>query len=93
MDNYQEYIDRLKQKGQGVDFDLMLSKIESKVNHKPKYQLVLATALAFVLLVSVGYYSYMNSKMDNDLLMSYVFQQEVGDGPVIEYVFNNNGTF
>ncbi len=92
MVSYNEYIDKLKNRKQAVDFNIMFSRVEQKINQRPRVQLILATAMVLIVVAFVGYYSYLNDQANDNLLMSYVFQQDTGDGPVAEYIFND-GTF
>ena len=76
------------------DFDLLYEKIIDKATVRPKARLAFAGAVAVLLIAFVaclGQLQYYGAS--DDMLMSYVFEQESLDGPVLDYVFGSNGTF
>ena len=94
MINYDEYINKLKKESASADYGRMFSRIEQKTISGPKLRLALAGAIVFLL---IGFTVYFGSQSlqtpGNDTLMSYVFEQEDIDGPLLDYVFYDNGTF
>jgi hypothetical protein len=95
MVDYNEYIKKLKKHESGADFDRMLSRIEERISRRRSgNRLVLAGALAVLLFAFAAYfYSPARQAGNSETLMSYVFEQESVDGPLLDYVFDRNGTF
>ena len=76
------------------DFDLLYEKIINKAMVRPKVRLAFAGAVAVLLIAFVAYLGQLQYYGASDnMLMSYVFEQEAVDGPVLDYVFETNGTF
>jgi len=95
MVDYNGYIRELKKGGAGADFERMRSLIEARVSRRrSRSRAALAGALAVLLLmVAAYYYSPALQAGNNDILMSFVFDQESVDGPLMDYVLERNGTF
>jgi hypothetical protein len=77
-----------------VDFDRMLSRVERRIlRRRAGMKLALAGALALMLFAFASYFYYPTRQAANGgTLMSYVFEQESVDGPILDYVFSRNGT-
>lgn len=95
MADYNGYIRELKKGEAGADFERLRSRIEARVlRRRAGVRVALAGALAALLLAFAAYYYYPGLWAgDNDVLMSFVFEQESVDGPLMDYVLERNGTF
>jgi len=91
MVDYNEYLNKLKEYHAEADFDALQQKIEKRVLRKATgMRLALAGAVAVLLLAVVTYYYYPTNLANNDdSIVSYVFEQEKINGPVISYVFDD----
>ena len=93
MREYEGFIKKMKEAEGKVDYSQMFSRIEQKIHAAPKVRLTLAGALALLLISFIAYFALLSPQPNGDLLMSYVFEPEEIDGPLLEYVFYENGTF
>ena len=94
MMDYKDYISRLKESGGEVDYDRMYSKIRGRLSSRPRTRLVLAGALALLFISSALYFNSVILSQNDEVFMSYVFEQESIEGPLLSYVFEDaNGTF
>ena len=91
MIDYNEYIHKLKKCESETDFGRMLSRIEERIlRRRSGNRLVLAGALAVSLFAFAAYFYYPTRQADkSETLISYVFEQESIDGPILDYVFGN----
>lgn len=95
MDNYKEYINKLKKHEEPVDYNKMYSKIEEKASKNTLFaisnpRLAFGTiTLAIVLSLSFYYYPF-NQSHDKDLL-SYILEQDINGNNhynLVNYVLN-----
>ena len=92
--DYKDYINKLKESGGEVDHDRMYSKIQGRISSQPRVRLALAGALAMLIISSALYFNSAIRSQNDEVFMSYVFEQESLDGPLLSYVFEDaNGTF
>ncbi len=89
MKDYEGLIGRMRDYEGKVDYGRMLSRIEQRISRRRTgMRLALAGALTFVFLAFAGYYYYPARQAESgSVLMSYVFEQESVDGPLLDYVF------
>jgi len=91
MNNYKEYINKLKGMEVRVDYGQLFAQIENKIAGKsifgfPRVSFAVAGALAVLLIGFAVYFSGLSS--NDDALMAYVFAPENGsDNVVMAYVF------
>ncbi|MFH1684556.1 MAG: hypothetical protein ABIA67_06715 [Candidatus Margulisiibacteriota bacterium] len=91
MADYNEYINKLKKYESEADFDQLRSRLELRISKRAaQTRLALAGALVVLLLAFAAYFYYPTEQAGNndDILMSYVFQQESVDGTLTDYVFS-----
>ena len=95
MTDYNEYINRLKKHEVEADYDQLQLRLKQRILKRTnRARMILAGALAVLLMAFAAYFYYPTQQASNgDVLMSYVFQQENVDGPLLDYVFYDNGTF
>ena len=97
MISYEEYVKRIKAGTAPADFDGLYRVIERKIAERQKLRAreALAGVMAVLVISLAAYFSYPILLGGNGQLLSYVFDQqpEVTDGPVIDYVFSDPGTF
>ncbi|MBU0672125.1 MAG: hypothetical protein KJ732_03755 [Candidatus Margulisbacteria bacterium] len=91
MISYNEFLNELKEPAAPADYDRLLSQIEQKVSQRrPRARFLLAGAVAVLLLAFAAYFYYPAQQASNgDILMSYVFEQESLDGPLLAYVLED----
>jgi dolichol kinase len=92
MADYNEYLSEIKKPQAGPDFARLHAQIEQKAGRRAvRARLALAGTLAVFILAFAVYYLYPSGTVgNNDVLISYVFeQQETIDGPILEYVLND----
>lgn len=90
MTSYDEYINKLKKGSRQPDFDRLYFRVDQKARVRPKVRLALAAAFAVLLIGFVAYVGFQSQQTtDGDILMSYVFEQESLDGPLLDYVFGD----
>jgi hypothetical protein len=89
MGSYNDYIGELKRIGSGLDDRRLLAGIETKLKQRAeRKKQLLEGSVALLLLVTVLYLNFRPSFSDGgDLLASYVFSEEPGNGPILDYVF------
>lgn len=85
---YNKYIDGLKKDPAAPDFNELYSRIERQAVVRPRARLALAGALAVVLVVFSVYF-FQARQTGGEMLMSYVFEKESIDGPLLDYVFKD----
>ena len=95
MKEYEGFIAKIREDEGKADYDRLLSRIEMRVSRRRAgVGVALAGALAVMLLAFAVYFYYPGSQgSGNDVLMSFVFEQESVDGPLLDYVLEANGTF
>jgi hypothetical protein len=94
MREYEGFIGRIREYQARVDYDQMLSRIEACVSRrKAGARLALVGALTLFLMGFIAYFALLSPQPNGNLLMSYVYEREGIDGPLLEYVFYDNGTF
>jgi len=94
MDNYKQYINKLREVEAKIDYDRMYTQIERKISQKsifglPKIGLALASAVAVLFISFVAYFSYTPYvSTDDKTMVAYLFEQEEMNGdPVMNYIF------
>lgn len=89
MNDYNEYLNKLKEYQVEADFDGLRHKIDQRVSRKTfGLRLALAGAVAVLLLGFTTYFYYPTEQASNeDALMSYVFEHDNTNGPLTTYVF------
>ena len=96
MIGYEDYIKKIKDDQAPADFASLRQTIGRKLTERQRARKrgALAGVLALFVLCLAAYFTYPLMQGGNGQLMSYVFdQQELSDGPVINYVFSDTGTF
>jgi hypothetical protein len=96
MTGYEDYIKNIKDDSAPADFDGLYRSLGRRIARQQKVRIggALAGACAIIMIGLVAYFGYPLAQGGNGQLMSYVFdQQELSDGPVINYVFSDGGTF
>ena len=96
MIGYEAYIKKIKDDQVPADFNALHQAIGRKLaaRRTAGQRSALAGVVVVLLLGLVAYISYPLMSGGNGQLFSYVFdQQELSDGPVINYVFSDTGTF
>lgn len=96
MIDYNEYVSKIKAGDAPADFDGLYRSIGSRIARQQKVRAgkALAGACAILMIGLVAYFGYPLMQGGNSQLFFYVFdQQEMSDGPVINYVFSDTGTF
>ncbi len=93
MREYEGFIRKMKEYEGRANYDRMFSQIEQKISTAPKVRLALAAVLAVLLIGFIAYSGFQSQREGGDLLMSYVFEREDIDGPLLDYVFLEDGTF
>jgi hypothetical protein len=97
MIGYDDYINKIKGAGTAADYDGLYRAIERKFvgRQKSRVTRALAGAAALLVISLAAFLSYPLLSGGNEQLMSYVFDQQpaVTDGPVIDYVYSDGGTF
>jgi hypothetical protein len=97
MISYEEYVKKIKAGPAPAEFDGMYRAIGRKIADRQKLRAreALAGVVAILVIGFAAYFSYPVLSGGNGQLLSYVFDQqpEVTDGPVIDYVFSDPGTF
>lgn len=97
MISYEEYVGKVKAGRAETDFDAMYQATLRKIADRQKIRArsALAGVVAILVIGFAAYFSYPIRQGGNGQLFSYVFDQpqEVSDGPVIDYVFSDTGTF
>jgi len=73
MNDYDVYLSKLKNIEGRVDFDKMLAKIRYKSEVVPRQRMALATTLMVLIFGFATYFIQIQISVDNDLVMSYVF--------------------
>ena len=94
MKEYEGFIRKIREDQGREDYDRMLAQIERRVSHrKARAGLALAGALAVLLFAFAAYLYYPARQAGNgEVLLSYVFERESVDGPILDYVFSRHGT-
>jgi hypothetical protein len=89
MRGYEGLVRKMKGYEGKADYDRMLSRIEERVSRRrATVRLALAGTLVGLLLAFAGYYYYPARQAESGgVLMSYVFEHESVDGPLLDYVF------
>jgi hypothetical protein len=96
MIGYKDYINKIKDGSAPADFDGLYGSLGRKLvaRRKAGQRSVLAGAVAILMISLAAYLGYPLLPGGNGQLFSYVFdQQELADGPVINYVYSDGGTF
>ncbi len=96
MISYEEYIGKLKASAEArPDYARLRTALERRLagrqtaGQKWRVRAALAGACALLLIGFSAYFTYPLLTGNGDQLMSYVYgQQEITDGPVIDYVFS-----
>ena len=96
MIGYEDYVKKIREGEAPADFDGLRGKIGSKIaeRRKARSRGTLAGVCAILMIGLTVYFSYPLMQGGNGQLLSYVFEQpSASDGPVIDYVFSDTGTF
>jgi hypothetical protein len=86
MEKYNQYIERLKNHQDKVDYQAMHNRIENKLSKKRFSRLTFATAGALALVAVVALF-YISPSSDEGLLDYLSQQEEINGNPIIAYVF------
>jgi hypothetical protein len=87
MDDYDSYISKLKTSEAKVDFDKMLIKVRHKNTVVSRQRMAFATMLMIFVLGFAAYYLQMQTSVDNDMVMSYVFGSQQSSDEWNFYLF------
>jgi len=96
MIGYEEYVGKIKEGEAPADFDSLRQAIGRKLaaRQKARQRSALAGLGAVFLIGLAAYFTYPLTQGGSGQLFSYVFeQQDASDGPVMDYVFSDTGTF
>ena len=96
MIGYEDYINKIKVGTAPADFDGLRQAIGRKIAARQKVRArgALAGACAVLMIGLAAYFTYPAAPGGSGQLFSYVFEQQfASDGPVIDYVFSDTGTF
>lgn len=92
MIGYEEYVNRLKTDVGAPDFGALRQALDARIagRRAARARWALAGAVVLLFLGLAAYFTYPLFSAGNGPLYSYVFdQQEISDGPVIDYVFSD----
>lgn len=91
MREYERLIRKIREDQGRVDYDRMFLRIKERESRRGiGTRLALAGALTVMFLTFAVYCFYPIRQTDNgEVLMSYVFEQESVDGPLLDYVFGD----
>ena len=95
MKEYEGFIRGIKEYQGKADYDRMYARIEQRIfRRRTGMRLALAGALALILFAFAVYFYYpLGQASKGETLLSYVFERESVDGPLLDYVLDANGTF
>lgn len=91
MIGYDEFIGRIKKENGAADFEALGRAIGGKIAARRRTRLrsLAAGALALLFFGLAAYLTFPLAAGESGQLYSYVFEREIYDGPVIDYVFAN----
>jgi len=90
MREYEGLAGKIRENQGRADYDRMFERIQERISRRrTEMRLALAGSLVVLFLAFAGYYYYpIRQAESGGVLMSYVFEHESVDGPLLDYVFN-----